>query len=232
MKKIKTLLHKYNHAWILLYFFIYMIWFFYINQRGVRLHPIESPLDAKIPFCEWFILPYYLWFAYVPLTIAYFFFTSKKEFYQCTSFLFIGMTICMITYTIWPNVILFRPDLDTLGRDNILIRLTAFIYKADTGANACPSIHCFNSIGLFIAIAKSTTLKKHRSVQIGSFILSALICLSTLFVKQHSVIDVFWAFVLAAAMYLLVYIPDYQKIFPNIRTERSSKKVVFGEEQK
>lgn len=220
--RIRELMHKYNHAWVLLYFFIYLIWFFYINQRGIRLHGVESPLDAKIPFNEWFIIPYYLWFAYVPVTIAFFFFTSKKEFYQCTAFLFTGMTICLITYTVWPNAVFFRPDLDALGRDNWLIRLTAFIYKADTGANVCPSIHCFNSIGLFIAIAKSKKLKKHKIIQAGSFVLSVMICLSTLFVKQHSIIDVFWAFVLAAGMYLLVYVPEYERLFSNFRTGKKA----------
>ncbi len=121
------------------------------------------------------------------------------------------------------NVILFRPNLDTLDRDNIFIRLTSIIYHVDTGANACPSIHCFNSIGLFIAIIKSEKLKRHKIIQWSSFILSTSICLSTLFVKQHSIIDVFWAFILAAMMYLLVYTPDYQKIFENFRTEKSSK---------
>ena len=101
--------------------------------------------------------------------------------------------------------------------------MTSIIYHVDTGANACPSIHCFNSIGLFIAIIKSEKLKRHKIIQWSSFILSTSICLSTLFVKQHSIIDVFWAFILAALMYLLVYDPDYQKIFENFRTEKSSK---------
>lgn len=203
----KEFIKKYSHAWVLSYFFIYVTWFFALNQLTVDdFSPIWSKLDDFIPFLEVFIIPYYLWFLYIPLTVIYFFFwAEKKEYYQLTAFLFIGMTIALITYTIYPNGVYFRPDLDELGRDNLLISLTRFIYAVDPGTNCCPSLHCFNSIGVCIGINRCKSLKKYKAVRVGSIILSAFICLSTLFVKQHSIIDVFWAFVLAAGMYFAVY---------------------------
>lgn len=230
-QSIKKLIHKYNHVWVLLYFFIYIIWFFYLNRKGIILHPVESVIDQKIPFNECFIIPYYLWFAYIPIVIGYFFFTSKEEFYHITAFLFLGMTICLIVYTIWPNAVFFRPNLDELERDNILIHLTAFIYKADTGANVCPSIHCFNSIGVMIAIFKSKQFKKHIGIKTGSAILSVSICMSTVFVKQHSIIDVFWAIILAAVMYLLVYVPDYKKLASFIKQNKNSIKIAVKQKK-
>lgn len=205
---------KYKHAWVLSYFFIYLIWFFYLNQISAsKFHPIEVALDASIPFLEVFIIPYYLWFPYVPIVIAYFFFTSKEEYYKCTAFLFIGMTICLITYSIYPNGVYFRPDLNSLGRDNILINLTKFIYKIDPGTNVCPSIHTYNSIGVWLALHKSEGMKKHVWIRRGSFLLSVSICLSTVFVKQHSIFDVYMAMLLAGIMYLIVYVPNYNKRF-------------------
>lgn len=204
----KGFLKKYGHAWVLGYFFIYVVWFFALNRLTVEdCAPVWVGLDDHIPFLEVFIIPYYLWFAYIPLTIAYFFFwAEKKEYYQLTAFLFIGMTVALVTYTVWPNGVYFRPDLDGLGRDNLFVSLTRLIYAADVGTNCCPSIHCFNSVGVCIAINKCGSLKKHIALRTGAVILSVLICLSTLFVKQHSIMDMFWAFVLAGAMYLLVYV--------------------------
>lgn len=210
----RKILSQYKHAWVLLYFFIYLIWFFYLNQiTADSFHPIEVPLDASIPFIEAFIIPYYIWFAYIPIVILYFFFSSTKEFYQCTAFLFIGMTICLITYTIYPNGVYFRPDLDALGRDNIFIQMTRFIYKVDPGTNVCPSIHSFNSIGVYIALRKSEKMKSHKWILVGAFLLSVSICLSTVFIKQHSIFDVYMAILLAVIMYLLVYVIDYKRIF-------------------
>ena len=49
-----------------LYVLIYFIWFT-ILEHITRLHyaVIYSPLDSLIPFVPAFIVPYYLWFAYV-----------------------------------------------------------------------------------------------------------------------------------------------------------------------
>jgi len=209
---VKIFLKKYRHAWVLSYVFIYLIWFFYLNQISAdSFHPVYLPFDDLIPFNEWFIIPYYIWFAYVPLVVGYFFFTSVKDFYHCTAYLFIGMTICLIIYTIYPTGIYFRPDLASLDRNNILTLMTKVIYTVDMGTNACPSIHCFNSIGLWISIHKSERLHNKKGIQAASFVLSFLICLSTMFVKQHSIIDVIAAMVLAVVMYILVYCIPYSK---------------------
>ena len=204
----KDFLKKYKHAWVLSYFFIYLIWFFLLDWlSNGNYAPLHAKWDDYIPFLEIFIIPYYLWFPYIPLTIAYFFFKAeKKEYYQLTAFLFIGMTFALVIYTLWPNGVYFRPDLDELGRNNLLISMTRVIYAADPGANCCPSIHCFNSIGVCIGINRCHSLHRYKALRVGSIVLSVSICLSTVFVKQHSVIDVFWALVLGAVMYLLVYV--------------------------
>lgn len=220
----KALLHKYKHAWVLLYFAIYLVWFFYLNRINIdRSYDVLVGLDEKIPFLEIFIIPYYLWFAYIPLVIGYFFFTSKSEFYRCTAYLFIGMTVCLIVYSIFPNGFYSRPDLDQLGRDNIFIEMTRFIYRVDTGSNACPSIHCFNSIGAWIALKKSERMKAHPHIVRGAFVLSFLICLSTMFVKQHSIVDVVMAFLLGAIMYGAVY--GYSSIKAAVQARNNIKKV-------
>lgn len=207
----KDFLKKYQHAWTLLYAFIYLAWWGLLGRVVLEDYAmVHMPLDDKIPFCEWFIIPYYIWFPYILLVIAYFFFFAKRrEYYQLAGFLFIGMTIALITYTVWPNGVDFRPDLETLGRENILTRLTGFIYANDRAINCCPSIHCFNSIGVCIGINKCESLRKNKVVRIGSIVLSTLICLSTVFVKQHSVKDVFWAVGLSVIMYVAAYlVPD------------------------
>ena len=41
-------------------------WFIWLEQRNVTsYHLIYTSLDSKIPFSEYFIVPYLLWFIYV-----------------------------------------------------------------------------------------------------------------------------------------------------------------------
>lgn len=219
----KKILIKYKHAWILSYFFIYLIWFFFLEQTVTTEYTnLHIWLDDYIPFNEWFIIPYYLWFLYIFLTVAYFFFTSREEFYRITSFLFIGMTICLLIYTVWPNGQNLRPNLDTLGRDNIFIDYIRGLYSTDTSTNVCPSIHVFNSIGANIAIWKSSTLRKRKWIPVSATILTVLICLSTMFLKQHSAVDVIAGIGLSLVMYFFVYVWGYNK------QEAKDKKAYVG----
>ena len=79
------------------------------------------------------------------------------------------------------------------------------IYSADTSTNVCPSIHVFNSIGIHIAIRNSQALRPKKWLQIGSFLLMVSICLSTVFLKQHSVVDGAGSAIMAYALYYTIY---------------------------
>lgn len=210
----KNLIRRYRHAWVLLYFPLYMIWFLWLEKHVTDNYtPVHMWLDDIIPFNEWFVIPYYMWFAYVFLVVAYLFFKDTKEFYRSVAFLFIGMTICLIIYTIWPNGQNLRPDLSTINRDNFALDIMRYLYSTDTCTNVCPSIHAFNSIGVFIAILHTDSLKNKKIFTGACGILTVSICLATVFLKQHSAFDVICAVVLSVVMYLAVYVPDYKRIF-------------------
>lgn len=222
MDKIKNFLTKYKHGTILLYFFIYMIWFTYLEKNVTKYTVVYSKYDDLIPFMEIFVVPYILWFAFIFITVAYFFFTSKIDFYKCCAYLFIGMTICLIIYTIWPNGQNLRVDLDNLGRSNIFTYIVSIIYKTDTPTNVFPSIHVYNSIGASIAIRKSEKLRKIKWIQWLSIILTILISLSTVFIKQHSILDGLSAIILSIIMYIIVYVPNWSREHKPVEQEKLS----------
>lgn len=214
----KELLKKYNHAIAILYLPFYLFCFFGLERRNTTdYYIVESELDQYIPFCEWFVIPYFLWFGYIAVTIAYFFFTNKRDFTRLCLFLFVGMTICLAIYYIWPNGQNLRPDLATLGRENIFTHMLAGLYTTDTSTNVCPSIHTFNSVGACIAIFHSKALKDKKWIRGGALILTISICLSTVFLKQHSIIDVFCGLALSLVMYCISYIPKFERIPEQLR---------------
>jgi membrane-associated phospholipid phosphatase len=210
IERIKKLIKRYRHAWVLLYGLIYIPWFIYLERRtNVHYFLIHSPVDDYIPFVEYFIVPYLLWFAFVAVAAGYFFFTDTKGFYRLSAFLIAGMTFFLFLCTVFPNGLNLRPT--SFVRDNIFVDLVRYIYRTDTPTNVLPSIHVFNSIGVCIAIWHSSALKKHRWIQYGSYVLALLIILSTVFLKQHSVTDVIAAFVLACVIYPFVYAAQEKK---------------------
>lgn len=200
----KNLIKKYKHVWILSYAFLYLPWFLYLERTVTRnYYVMHVALDDLIPFNEYFIIPYLLWFLYVAGTILYFFFTDKRDYYRLCIFLFTGMTISLMICTLFENGTDLRPVVDP-GK-NVCSWLVSVLHSADTSTNVFPSIHAYNSIGVHIAVMHSESLKKHRAVRIGSFLLMFLICLSTVFLKQHSVVDVAGSMIMAYIMYPLVY---------------------------
>lgn len=200
----KNFLSKYGHIWIMGYSFIYLTWFFHLEKTVTRhYYIIHSTVDNYIPFNEHFIIPYLLWFAYVAGAIAYFFFTNKEDYYRLCIFLFTGMTISLLICTLFRNGTDFRPLINP--DKNWCSALVARLYQVDTNTNVFPSIHVYNSIGTHIAIMKSETLKKNKWIQWGSFTLMLSICMATVFLKQHSIIDVIGSVLLGSVIYPLAY---------------------------
>ena len=207
----KAFFQKYRHALVLLYGLIYMPWFMWLESRAnMPYHVIHVRLDDMIPFVEYFIVPYLLWFVYVAAVFVYLFFKSRREFYQYCIFLFTGMTLFLIVSTLYPNGHLLRPN--TFARNNIFTFAVQILYQADTATNIFPSLHVYNSIAAHRAVANSETLTGNRLIRGGSFVLMVSIILATMFLKQHSVLDVISGILLGLVMEQLVYRTDYSAV--------------------
>ena len=188
-----------------LYRIFKLLCFSYLENRHVRYHIIDSSLDDKIPFCEYFIIPYLLWFLYIAVTVGYFLFFNENttEFWSLILNLAIGMTLFLIVSYVYPNGLNIRPAEFT--NDSVFTRMVQFLYRTDTPTNVLPSIHVYNSVAAFSAIHTCKNLQKHKGIRTGSFILTTLIVLSTMFLKQHSIADVATGITCAVATYVLFY---------------------------
>ena len=204
----KTFWHKYKHSLALLYFPVYLIWFIWLESRADQpYHVIHMGLDDQIPFVEYFIVPYLLWFAYVAVVFIYLFFLNTKEFYRYCIFLFIGMTLFLVISTIYPNGHLLRPA--AFERENIFTLAVQLLYQTDTATNIFPSIHVYNSIAAHMAVIHNQKLRENAWIRGGSLLLMISIVLSTVFLKQHSMLDLISGVGLGLIMNQLVYNTDY-----------------------
>ncbi|MCQ2524351.1 MAG: phosphatase PAP2 family protein [Lachnospiraceae bacterium] len=188
---------------IAVYMVIYLVWFFVLESKITTYTLIHTSIDDKIPFCEFFVIPYFLWFGYVALTVVVALFTDEQEYRKSLVFLITGMTIFLIISTLWPNGHNLRP-LDIQGK-NLCCRLVAGLYRTDTPTNLWPSIHVYNSIGAHLCVSHCSATKDKKVIRIGSFILCVSIIFSTMLIKQHSFFDVCTAFLMALLMGIIVY---------------------------
>ena len=201
---LKNLVKKYGHVWVMGYILIYLPWFYYLERTVSGDYIVtHAGLDDLIPFNEYFIVPYLLWFLYVSGAVLFFFFTSREEYYRICTFLFGGMTISLLICTFFPNGTDVRVAVDP--NKNIFCWLVQKIHEADTPTNVFPSIHAYNSLGVHFAVCNSRVLKGKKWVRRGSLVLMVSICMATVFLKQHSVIDVLGAFILGYVLYPFVY---------------------------
>ena len=219
--QLRLLYDKYKHAVpLLIYGIIYMLWFLWLEKNITsRFTVIHVTLDDHIPFCELFVIPYFLWFAYVSLAVIWLFFKDKDDYYRACVFLFTGMTVFLVISTLFPNGHHLRPSV--MPRNNVFTMLVSYLYSTDTPTNLWPSIHVYNSLGTHFAIVRNRRLSEIRWVKTGSLILCVSIILSTMFIKQHSVFDVVTAFIMAAVMYGITYKYD---ILTAYRTHMRTRK--------
>lgn len=209
----KNLFAKYKHALLVVFYVpVYLIWFSYLEKTVTKPSTIiHTEWDDMIPFCEVFVIPYFLWFMYIAVVVLYCLFTSKDDYLKTCIFLFTGMTIFLVISTLWSNGHHLRPSV--MPRDNIFSNMVLGLYQTDTPTNLWPSIHVYNSIGAHLAVSHHKKLGQNKWIRGGSFILASSIVLSTMFIKQHSVFDVVTAFIMAFGMYILVYYADILEIY-------------------
>ena len=210
--------HSKKNLWIVpIYGILYLIMFFVLENRPAVHHVIHSSLDDMIPFCEYFIVPYFLWFIYMGVTVLYFMFVneSSKEYRQLISILGTGMTVFLVVSYVFPNCHHLRPS---VTGDNFFSKAVKLLHVVDTSTNLLPSIHVFNSLACHAALYNNEPFRKHKVLTAGSGILTGFIILSTMFLKQHSVVDVITAFLLFGVCYWIFYkfIPENQELLDTI----------------
>jgi len=182
---------------------IFLPWFFILEQVVKEYHLINLSIDLKIPFCEYFVIPYVFWYVYITFAFVYMLlFESSECFYSFCKMMFSGMIICLICYTIYPTGLNIRQSFDT-GK-NICTWIVALLYSIDPSANVFPSLHVFTCAGIALAYRHTNLKKEHKRIYAAIVTAAIVIIISTMPIKQHSVLDVISGIVLAFIIYIIV----------------------------
>jgi len=198
----KKILNKIDKKPILITIGVIIIqsFFFFITKlfQG-EAHVIGNVIDDKIPFINYFIIPYCIWYLLL-LIVPYYYYKKDKDLFvkYITSYLICALSANVI-FLIYPTIVI-RPELEN---NNIFNIITNFIYWVDTPAINCfPSMHC--AIAMLFIITINILKDTKKSYRILLTILSIIIMIATLCTKQHVFIDFIAGDILMCIVYIIV----------------------------
>ncbi|MEE1002472.1 MAG: phosphatase PAP2 family protein [Acutalibacteraceae bacterium] len=160
-----------------------------VDGFGLQRYSAAIPLDYAIPFIPGWIIVYFgcyiSWAAFYIIACR----ESKKACFDFVTAEVIAKMIALVVFIVFPTEMVERGDFEQTLGNGLLDKITAFMFNCDRPINLFPSIHCLASwIGFRgVAMCKKVPLW----VKWFAFVLAILVFLSTLFVKQHYIIDIF-----------------------------------------
>ncbi len=218
---------RFRH-WLLPLYWIAFGLAFYLAEHifsPARWHVMHCALDDVIPFCELFVIPYVFWFVYMLGMHAYTFFFDVAAFKKLMAFIMVTYSAALVLFLVFPTAQHLRPEV--FPRDNALCRFMGHFYQMDTSTNVCPSLHVVGSMAVMFA-AWDTPRFQARKWKAAFGIVTALICVSTVFLKQHSVVDVIVGLLFSYAGYRLVYRGGLERISAAFARRCEDLKRIYG----
>lgn len=195
---------EYRHLWFLLFWPIYIGRYLLaenLNPAAVY-HPIHCALDDIIPFQEGFLIFYALWYVFIAGMHLYTLLYDVDSFKRYSKFLLISTTISTVIFFVFPSCQNLRPA--EFPRDNVLTKIVGLLYTIDTNTNVFPSEHAIGSLAVLAAAIHTKSLRSPGKLTVIA-LLAVLISLSTVFLKQHSFLDVLAALPICAVAYWICY---------------------------
>ncbi len=191
-----------NYLW---YWPVFGILFYTLERFWIRdsYYPMYCGLDDLIPFCEFFLIPYLFWFVFLVGIHVYTLLFDLAAFKRLMVFIIVSYSITIIVYAVFPNCQELRPV--SFERDNVFTRIMAGYYVFDTNTNVCPSLHVIGSVATVVGAWDS---RHFRAVgwRIAYSVVAFFIAISTVFLKQHSILDLFAAIPVCMVACLCVHI--------------------------
>lgn len=154
--RIKDFYREHPIAIALTYMPFYLLGFFLVEQLVEPRYIIHSVVDDWIPFCEYFIIPYAIWFvelAVIPLALLRY---DLRQYYYLCFVMFVGMTTCLLLYVIFPNGLDLRVEITRHNLFAEIVRLMQQVYP-----HQCLSVYpCASSMAMDLALCRSVWAQK------------------------------------------------------------------------
>ena len=181
----------FSHLKLLLGWVVYFAMYFLTENLipAEKCYSVQCWIDDVIPFHEAFLIPYVGWYGLIVFSLGYFALYNIDSFKKRSKYIIVTQVVAMAIYILFPSRQDLRPEV--FPRENILTACVAFLYRMDTNTGVCPSLHVAYSMGIASVWLKEKGINPIWKVLVVVFVIA--ICLSTMFIKQHSAVDFFAA---------------------------------------
>lgn len=203
------------------YFILYDLCFFALEAWPRRYHVVHCALDDIIPFVPAAVVPYVVWFGWVPAMLFLFLYRSRDLFWKLFGTIACGTAASLLLYALVPTCQNLR---GSVAGGGVFSQMVGQIYQVDTPTNVCLSLHVFVTVTILMAVCDALwASRRFRALHLA---LGGAICLSTLLINQHSVIDVVCGAALAIYLYNVIargrsFLPFV--VQPRRRTRRAER---------
>lgn len=198
MRKIFNWVQTHKYCLAGTYFFVFLLCFYLLEVYGPKpRYIIRCMADDWIPFNEWFVIPYFLWYMWVPVFLVYFMVRDKAAYLQLCFIMSVGVTVSLLVYLVLPNGLDLRQEIMGTNPCAALVRV---LREIDPPHHVCPSIHVSSTVAVHLVIGRALSLAGRRGIRRLSLAVTLLICASTMFIKQHSLVDVVCGCLLSLAL--------------------------------
>jgi membrane-associated phospholipid phosphatase len=163
-----------------------------LNKRKSKYY-WKIDFDNKIPLIPVFIIAYVGYFFYIPVTVILLWNTKYIDIFLITYSL--SYILAEIFWLFVPNGVKRMP----INKKDVFSRFTSFIHLHDDDTNGFPSAHVITSLvcSYFLALVFPQSI-------VTIWIVSFLICISTVLVKQHYILDILGGILFSIASIYLV----------------------------
>jgi len=178
-------------GWLVIYFFVNRL-----NVNPNNRLDLRTTIDNKIPFIPQFALVYFSTYVFVlqPFLILS---ESTLFYWMLISFVSISV-IASLIHAVLPSKIDRRENLDT---NNLSGWMLGLFQKTCKPYGNFPSMH----VGLCVPVVATNYLAGGSVLGSISLIWAVLIALSTLYTKQHYILDVLAGFLSGITIFSLTY---------------------------
>lgn len=227
--KIKIFLNKISYAIIpFLIFAITLIVTFFGNMLVYKLrggdygsnYP-EIPLDSQLPLIPWFVYFYYLTFPLGIITFFYLAYKNKKALYDIFLTLVISFIISGIIY-LFAQTRFTKPDFTP---DSFTDYLVVWTWGSTDPVNCFPSQHCFMAFATILAVFHGGK-GINKIYKFVATILAIMVLLSTVFIKQHFILDGFASFDIMMTVFALVIFFKWGEKLKKRQEEKTFRKMM------
>ena len=163
-------------------------------MRGRTLHVPALALDRLVPLQPTWGLVYgslYLWLIVLPVFVV-------RQDEQIRRTVLAYLTVWVAAYACFLAYPTRAPRPDQVSGEGFAVWGLRFLYSADPPYNCFPSLHVAHSF-----VSALTSYRVHRALGIAATLCAALVGVSTLFTRQHYILDVIAGTFLACAAYVL-----------------------------